>query len=256
MRKFYDHATSSNFLNQYNFTHNICPGFYIKHEGGVGNIATIYVARLIVYFTNSITKKAMSSAFAGTEEVVQKSSMKQSDTKLQQLIDETSCTYIKSPAGIWTELELPVEDIMKGHENDTLNTARMFIPRINNTVQSNYAFQVPQTLLLVPTDSVSYFFETKQVANYRNTYLSSYATKSNGYTFGNLSILISNMYRNKLAGKASENWNKVTLIPVEATYSTVSSTSTVLTKVTHDMSMSSTKLQNNDLKISVIYSRK
>ena len=106
------------------------------------------------------------------------------------------------------------------------------------------------------TDSVSYFFETKQVANYRNTYLSSYATKSNGYTFGNLSILISNMYRNKLAGKASENWNKVTLIPVEATYSTVSSTSTVLTKVTHDMSMSSTKLQNNDLKISVIYSRK
>ncbi len=256
MRKFYDPATYGNFLNQYNFTHKICPGFYIKHEGGVGNIATIYVARLIVYFTNSITKKAMSSAFAGTEEVIQKSSLKQSDTKLQQLINETSCTYIKSPAGIWTELELPVESIMQGHENDTLNTARLFIPRINNTTQSNYAFQVPQTLLLVPSDSVSYFFETKQVANYRNTYLASYASKSNGYTYGNLSILISNMYKNKVAGKASENWNKVTLIPVEATYSTVSSSSTVLTKVTHDMSMSSTKLQNSDLKISVIYSRK
>ncbi len=256
MRKFYNPASSGDFLNQYKFTHNICPGFYIKHEGGVGNIATIYVARLIVYFTSSITKKGMSSAFAGTEEVVQKSSLKQSDTKLQQLIDKTDCSYIKSPAGIWTEMELPVESIMKGHESDTLNTARMFIPRINNNAQSDYAFQVPKTLLMVPTDSVSYFFETKQVANYRNTYLASYGSKTNGYTFENLSILISNMYKNKLAGKASDKWNKVTLIPVEATYSTVSSSSAVLTKVTHDMSMSSTKLQNKDLKISVIYSRK
>lgn len=256
MRKFYDPATSSNFLNQYNFTHNICPGFYIKHEGGIGNIATIYVARLIVYFTSSIDNSVMSSAFGGTEEVIQKSTLYQSGTQLQKLIDDASCTYIKSPAGIWTELELPVEDIMNGHETDTLNTARMFIPRINNTTLSDYSFKVPQTILMVPTDSVSYFFENKMVANYRNTYLSSYASKTNGYTFGNISILISNMYKNKVAGNASANWNKVTLIPVETTYSTVSSSSTVLTKVTHDMSMSSTKLQKDDIKISVIYSRK
>ena len=60
-----------------------------------------------------------------------------------------------------------------------------------------------------------------------------------------------------MAGEASANWNKVTLIPVEATYSTVSTTaSQVLTKVTHDMSMSSTRLAKDDLKVSVIYSHK
>ncbi len=256
MRKFYNPATHDYFLNQYNFTHNICPGFYIKHEGGTGNIATIYVARLIVYYKNSQTAAVMNSAFGGTEEVIQKSSLTQSATQLQSIIDDNSCTFIKAPAGIWTELTLPVEEIMSGHENDTLNTARMYIPRINNTQQSDYAFKVPQTLLMVPSDSISDFFTNKKVANYRNTYLATYASKTNGYTFGNISILVSNMYRNKVNGTGSANWNKVTLIPVETTYSTVSSSSSVLTKVTHDMSMSSTRLKKDDIKVSVIYSRK
>ena len=110
---------------------------------------------------------------------------------------------------------------------------------------------------MIHTDSISDFFEKQKVANYRNTYLASYGSKTNGYTFNNISILISNLYKNKQAGNVSANWNKVTLIPVETTYSTVSSTaSQVLTKVTHDMSMSSTRLKKDDLKISVIYSHK
>jgi len=257
MRKFYDPATHDNFLNQYKFTHNICPGFYIKHAGGIGNIATIYAARLVVAYVGVVHEQPLYSAFGGTEEVIQKSSLSQSDTELQDLIDNNTCTYIKSPAGIWTELELPVEEIMNGHENDTLNTARIFIPRLNNEHMNDYAFKVPQTLLMIPTDSISDFFDNQKVANFRNTYLASYASKTNGYTFNNISILISNLYRKKQAGNVSANWNRVTLIPVETTYSTVSSTaSQVLTKVTHDMSMSSTRLIKDGLKVSVIYSNK
>ena len=257
MRKFYNPETKANFLNQYKFTHNICPGFYIKHAGGIGNIATIYAARLVVAFVSNIDKKASFSGFGGTEEVIQKSSLAQSDAELQKLIDNNACTYIKAPAGVWTELELPVEDIMKGHENDTLNTARIFIPRLNNDLQNEYAFNIPQTLLMIPTDSISDFFDNKKVANYRNTYMASYGSKTNGYTFNNISILISNLYHKKQASNVSANWNKVTLIPVEATYSTVSSTaSQILTKVTHDMSMSSTKLVKDGLQVSVIYSHK
>ena len=257
MRKFYDPATHDNFLNQYKFTHSICPGFYIKHAGGIGNIATIYAARLVVAYVGVVNEQPLYSAFGGTEEVIQKSNLSQSDTELQDLIDNNTCTYIKSPAGIWTELELPVEEIMNGHENDTLNTARIFIPRLNNEHMNDYAFKVPQTLLMIPTDSISDFFDNQKVANFRNTYLASYASKTNGYTFNNISILISNLYRKKQAGNVSANWNKVTLIPVETTYSTVSSTaSQVLTKVTHDMSMSSTRLIKDGLKVSVIYSNK
>ena len=257
MRKFYDPATHDNFLNQYKFTQNICPGFYIKHAGGIGNIATIFAARLVVAYVGVVQEQPMYSGFGGTEEVIQKTSLTQSDTELQDLINKDECTYIKSPAGIWTELELPVEDIMNGHENDTLNTARIFIPRLNNESTNEYAFNVPQTLLMIPTDSISDFFDNQKVANFRNTYLATYNSKTNGYTFNNISILIANLYRKKQAGDVSANWNKVTLIPVETTYSTVSSTaSQVLTKVTHDMSMSSTRLKKDDLKVSVIYSHK
>ena len=257
MRKFYDPATHDNFLNQYKFTHNICPGFYIKHAGGIGNIATIYAARLVVAYVGVVQELPLYSAFGGTEEVIQKSTLSQSDTELQKLIDNNTCTYIKSPAGIWTELELPVEDIMNGHENDTLNTARVFIPRINNDYINDYAFNIPQTLLMIPTDSISDFFDNHKVANFRNTYIATYGSKANGYTFNNISILISNLYRKKQTGNVSPNWNKVTLIPVETTYSTVSTSATqVLTKVTHDMSMSSTRLMKDGLQISVIYSHK
>ena len=257
MRKFYDPATHENFLNQYKFTHNICPGFYIKHAGGIGNIATIYAARLVVAYVGVVQEQPLYSGFGGTEEVIQKSSLSQSDTELQKLLDNNTCTYIKSPAGIWTELELPVEDIMNGHENDTLNTARVFIPRINNEYINEYAFNVPKNILMIPTDSISDFFDNQKVANFRNTYIATYGSKTNGYTFNNISILISNLYRKKQAGNVSPNWNKVTLIPVETTYSTVSTSATqVLTKVTHDMSMSSTRLMKDGLQISVIYSHK
>ena len=55
-------------------------------------------------------------------------------------------------------------------------------------------------------------------------------------------------------------WNKVTLIPVETTYSTLSSGSSILTKVAYDMSLSSTRLQkgsqsNDNIIVSVIYSK-
>ena len=257
MRKFYDPATHENFLNQYKFTHNICPGFYIKHAGGIGNIATIYAARLVVAYVGVVQEQPLYSGFGGTEEVIQKSSLSQSDTELQKLLDNNTCTYIKSPAGIWTELELPVEDIMNGHENDTLNTARVFIPRINNEYINEYAFNVPKNILMIPTDSISDFFDNQKVANFRNTYIATYGSKTNGYTFNNISILISNLYRKKQTGNVSPNWNKVTLIPVETTYSTVSTSATqVLTKVTHDMSMSSTRLMKDGLQISVIYSHK
>ena len=64
------------------------------------------------------------------------------------------------------------------------------------------------------------------------------------------------MYKNK--GK-SENWNKVVLVPVTLTTSTQNN-ATVITKINHDMALTSTRLQkgtkqNSPIKIKVIYSK-
>jgi hypothetical protein len=170
-----------------------------------------------------------------------------------------------SPAGILTELTLPVDDILNEHDNDTINTVRLFVPRINNTESNDYSLSVPQTLLLIPTDSIQSFFSKGEVADYRNSYIATYSSTTNGYTYGNISLLVSNLNtkRKEAQNKGetlSDNWNKVMLIPVSTTYTTVSTSTSLLTKVTHDMSFASTKLKrgkddSNAIKVSVIYSK-
>ena len=35
------------FKNNYQFVHNVCPGFYIKHEAGIGNVAKVNIMQLV-----------------------------------------------------------------------------------------------------------------------------------------------------------------------------------------------------------------
>ena len=266
MRKYFDPAHAKSYQNSYTFAHDICPGFYIKNTGGIGSIAYIDRAQIIVNFRGVINGDSVvkfSSSFAGTEEVMQRSYIKKDNSKYEELTNDAEATYLKTPAGLFTELTLPVEEIMSTHTGDTINAAHLFIPRINNDSSNDYSFSIPQTLLLIPTDSVETFFKNKQIANYRTTYLTNYSSQTNGYTFGNISLLISklNSIKEQRKGEAlSENWNKVMLIPVSATYTTVSSSTSILTKVTHDMSFTSTKLKKgtdgtDNIKLSVIYSK-
>ena len=71
------------------------------------------------------------------------------------------------------------------------------------------------------------------------------------------------MYEAKKKGETSEKWNRVVVIPVTTTYATVNN-QTVLVKVVHDMSMTSTRLvggpqsefaTKKPLQISIIYSK-
>ena len=91
----------------------------------------------------------------------------------------------------------------------------------------------------------------------------------NSYTFNNISNLVTTMYKNK--GK-SEDWNKVVLVPVTLT-TTTQNNQTVITKINHDMALTSTRLvrgtdtaedyiekdgkkvANGPVKIKVIYSK-
>lgn len=195
--------------------------------------------------------------------------------KLASLAAEQNCTYLKSPAGIFTEVTLPVEDIMKDHETDTLNTATVTFPRMNNVDNNNqYQFDVPSTILMVQKDSLDAFFAKGKITDNRISYTASYNKNGSGvknsYTFNNISHLVTTMYKNK--GK-SEDWNKVVLVPVTLTTTTQNS-QTVITKINHDMALTSTRLvrgtdtaedyitdkdgkkvANGPVKIKVIYSK-
>ncbi len=288
MRQYYnsDAKRHSGYNSPYAFTHQICPGFYFENVGGIGSMAYITSGTLAIYCkgrfaVNDSLQTFVRSTFIGaTEEVMQVNSITQNESILEKLVEEsTEGTYIKCPAGIFTSVTLPVDDIMKGHEEDTLSTARIFFQVLNNPYSgstseyADYALERPQTLLLISTDSVSNFFASNKVCDYRNNFLSTYATsdKSNGYTFSNISSLVTRLYNAKKASGLSDeeyaakypNWNKVQLIPVDVSYSTTSSSSstTSLTKVTNRMTIGSTMLAkgtgqaDSPVKVSVIYSR-
>ncbi|MBQ2498099.1 MAG: DUF4270 domain-containing protein, partial [Prevotella sp.] len=162
---------------------------------------------------------------------------------------DNTCTYLKTPAGIFTELTLPIDQILPGHEKDSLNTAKIVIPRINNETKSDFAFAAPSTLLMIPRDSLYTFFEHNQLVNNRSSFTATNNVSSqNSYTFNNISQLINLMNANR----SSENWNKVVLVPV-----TIDASG----KVSHNMSLNSTRLVGGSenpyspIKITVIYSQ-
>lgn len=239
------------FKTNYKFLHNVCPGFYIKNVGGTGNMAKIWNTELIFYWTRHKTINKDSTAvsigynrFDGTEEVLQLNKIENDTENLKKLAskDQEKCTYLKSPAGIFTEVTLPIEDIMKGHEKDTLNTATISFPRLNNENEDNpYNFATPSTILMVQKDSLQSFFEKSKLADSRTSYTASYSstgTYKNAYTFQNIANLVSAMYKNKGKG---ENWNKVVLVPVNVITTTQGYT-TAISKINHDMSLASTRL--------------
>lgn len=278
LKAYYDNPNA--FKNAYSFIHDVMPGFYFKSVGGLGSMAYISLSQLNVYFRHKTTytktdgtKKdtiyAAMASFPGTEEVLQTTRIQNDQNVISQLVADPSCTYIKSPAGIYTELTLPVTQIVEkeytvggkvySHKNDTINSAKVVLRRINNTQDSKYTLSAPKTLLMLPKSDVKAFFENNRTADYKTSYLASYSSSTNTYTFNNIGSLIKNLYDK--ADRTDTDWNKVVLIPVSVSYDT-SSGATELISVSNDMSMTSTRLVrgNNDTKdskitISVIYSK-
>lgn len=265
MKKFYE--DKNNYKNTYNFIHNVCPGFYFKTESGIGNMAYVIASQLNIYYTVVVDGKehVNSASFSGTEEVMQHTFISNDEAKINELVNDETCTYIKTPSGIFTELELPIDDVMKGHENDTINTARFALSRVNNDSYSKYTLAIPKSLLLVPTDSLDSFFANAKLIDYKKTYYAAYSSTSNNYTFNNISTLLTSLFKAKTEGLAKDanwlnnhpNWNKVTIVPVTIETSTQGSFS----KISHDLSLGSTRLAGGEknaygpIKLSVIYSK-
>lgn len=264
------------FKSNYQFLKNVCPGFFIKHEGGIGNVADVWNTEVQFYWSRQKTIKASDGVadsiakgygfnrIDGTEEALQTNHIVNDAASIASLAADPSCTYLKSPAGIFTEVTLPVEEILRGHENDTLNTASVTFPRINNTETNNqYTFDTPSYVLMIPKDSINSFFENGDVVNNRNSFYASYSSgTTNGYTFSNISNLITAMSKKK---GSSVNWNKAVLIPITVS-TVVENNSTMISKMTHNMSLTSTRLvkgthsenaqdMSSPIQIKVIYSR-
>ncbi len=266
MDKYYEDPT--NFKDSYHFIRNVFPGLYIKTTNGQGTMLSVYVGTCNVYFRYGDAEEKDSvyvgmSRFAATPEVIQTTYFSNGD--MTSLIEDNTCTYLKTPAGICTEMTLPIDEVFSGeHAVDSVSMASVTLTRYNKE-QNDYQLGTPGTLLMVRKGEYSTFFKENKVSDDRTSYTTSFSSTYNTYTFDNICRLLAYCKHEKMteaanAGISEEewaeqnpDWNKVLLIPV----TTSSNTSGTEVSVNHDMGLNSIRLVGGDTKIDmqVVYSR-
>lgn len=263
MRTYYEHPEY--FKNSFTFTKNVCPGFYFKTTDGLGVMSKIMLTQLNVHYRYKWDGVFYSRTrrFNGTEEVLQTTHIVNDKKNIQRLVNNNECTYLKTPAGIFTEVTLPIDDIKRGHENDTITSAKIIFKKMTDYSDlSDILLEEPNELLMVERDSLYSFFEKNKQSDNLTSFLATYSSQYHMYTYSNISSLVNHMY--KIRNQGSPNWNKVVLIPVESTSisssSYYTSTSTV-TSMSNDMSITSIRLvggsanKHEPVTISVIYNK-
>lgn len=248
------------FHDTYSFIHSDIPctkGFYFKLEAGDGLLVSIDICQMVLAYdffdSNDSTVSTTNTIFASTEEVVQATRF--DNLNLESLVKDTDATYLKSPAGLFTELTFPIEDFVKSsHANDSINSVNLTLTRYNDVVESSFKLNIPTKVLLVPEDEYyDGYFENYKLADGITSFLTSFSKTSNTYEFNNITPLINHMIADYKNPDRSDSYNKVLVIPVEATYDTSSN----LVKLCHDFSMTSTRLvggAKDKVKLNVVYS--
>ncbi len=261
MRKFYEHPEY--FKSSQVFARNVCPGFYFQTVDGLGQIAEILYTQIEVNYHYKLDSLILldEETFNGTEEVLQTNLFSSDIENIKRLAANESHTYLKAPEGIFTEITLPIEEIKSGHETDTIASAKIVFRRMNDTSDlSDVILHEPQNLLMIARDSLYSFFEERNLPNNKTSYLATYSSSKNSYTFSNISGLINHMYARR--GKDA-NWNKAVLVPVQVTTTSASATSTTTTvaSVNNELRMTSVRLvggsknQHEPVRISIVYNK-
>ena len=255
MQMFYSHPEY--FKNSKTFTRNICPGFYLQCIDGLGVMTEVAYTQIVIYYhytKNNVTYIENQNINA-TEEVLQTTHITNDQSRIDKLIADEECTYLKTPAGIYTEVTLPIESIKNGHENDSITSAKIVFNRMHDTSNfSEIILEEPTQLLMVERDSLKTFFETNSVPNNKTSYLATFNTTQKTYTYNNISTLVNHMWARR---NTTPDWNKVVLIPVQVETSGTTSATTV----SNEMNVNSVRLvggkknKHTPVRISVIYNK-
>ena len=268
--KFYEKDAEGNivgkkyFANSEVFINDIFKGIYVKCVQGDGTILKIYRARIDVGFKRLIKSssgaldsiQALSAPFYSGKEVLQTNKFDNND--LKPLLDEKEYTYIKTPAGLFTEVKLPICELVENC--DTINSAKMVFTRYNE--EGGSMNSAHGTLLMVRKADMYKFFLKNKLNDGETSYLTSFVNSNNEYVFSNIANLFKHCYKEYTEGVQKDSdweiknpdWDKVVLIPVTTTEDSNGS----VVKILHDISISSMRLRGGteyEIPIEVVTSK-
>ena len=230
LESYFDPERRHYFDDSRSFMENLYKGFYIRCSQGDGSLFYINRTILAVNFKfigldddDEPTYESRMAEFQGNSEVLQLNCLKW--TGLDDELADNSCTWIRSPFGVLTEITLPIDEMRT--DEYVLNSAQL---RISTAVtpSSQYKPSVPSILLLIRKDKMEEFFAKNHTADKTESFIATYSSKYGTYTYENIAAMVEKIYsdreewieenggNNASYEQACPDWNKVVLIPVKA----------------------------------------
>jgi hypothetical protein len=229
---------------------NYFPGTYLATTFGTGNLLPINATEINLYYTrktivansegvsDSTVYVASRAVFTVTTEVIQLNKFENKNPSFLTE-DNPDKTYLKSPAGVFTELTIPIREIangignkkfssvalsLKAYPKDDWNYSLSFPGMPASTTDASTGYMASSgyqpKLLLIEPDSVKNFFEMKKIADSKTSYTTQFSSSSYTYDFSNIANLIQNAI-----DKAPDKDLKLWIIPVLTTWYSASSSS-------------------------------
>lgn len=254
------------------FINNLFKGIYAKSDYGDGTILYVDQINLNIVFLchntdslgNIVHKKDGTDSlyyttrtFATTREVIQSNQIKNNSKELEKCVKEENHTYLKTPAGIFTQAELPFNAIAEKLSNDSLSAVKLTFTNYNQEIKDMFSMKAPSHILLVRKQEMHTFFEENKLADNITSFIATQNSFGvNQYVFPNLTRLVNTCLNEKTQAKkkAGDNWtaeeekkweeendwNKVVIIPVTIQYDNSSNNN--LISIQHDLQPSYVKL--------------
>lgn len=268
-QKIYD-AWKNGTINDEKTFNKFFPGMYVTTTSGTGSIIDVLDTSIDIHYTKTyvdttnVTRDTVDIfSIAVTPEIIQLNHIKNKNPE-ELFIEGTDATYLKTPAGVYTEVTFPVSTIAQNMEKANMSTINSALFSVKGYTEkeddSDFSLGRPEALLLIPKDSIDSFFKgrmrpypydtTKDYAFLASSKFGSVA--NNIYSFGNISPAIKR-YKDK-------NVDKITyaIIPVKCdyTYNSYGYAENVVT-VYHDMVPSTAILRNNpeNVRLELVYSK-
>ena len=236
-------------------------GLYLTTDFGSGAIITVDYTYLYLSYhyldekgssTKEDTIRTGSMILNTTPEVIQINQIQNKNDILLQ--DNAEFAYIKSPAGVYTEVEFPFTEKAEKLNNQALNLASFKITALpDEDADRKYKLTPSPYLLLVKKDELKDFFEQRKVPDNVTSFYAQLDQTTYTYDFGNLAPMI-NHYK-------KENDDKIkdltyVIVPIDVTISNINNQAQI-TAVYNQMIPTATTLLKSPtkMKMELVFSK-
>ena len=271
-------STITSFTSQEEFNEQF-KGILLESSFGSSTVLNVTDVALGVYYHFSYNKNGrdtivddMKAFYANSEVRTINHFAYQDKQELVEELEQDSDTYnyIVAPAGVYTRLRFPIEEIA-ATINLSVLTKRPYVNKAEVRVAVENKFtgsssergrdnwlQPADYMLLIREESAPRFFRKKELPTDTCALLSALTSgvDSLGNTIYYYSYNMSDFLTNYLRKESSDSVLNMVLVPVTVGTSTTSSSSVAVTSVKEQQTMSATQIRSakNGMKLEIVYS--